>query len=157
MPYAVDPHYYKEKKKKKTPTKSRKSTGFTTALPEHYYSYRNYKSAKTETKKTTTTKKETPKKTTTKKTTTKRTTTPVPKKKPSQSRKTPTPKRKPSSSSSKSSEKPVKIVKTKGGDYNVYKKSSKKAQSFRSAFANARKAGKKTFTWNGKKYTTKVK
>lgn len=28
--------------------------------------------------------------------------------------------------------------------------------SFNSAFASARKAGKKTFTWNGKSYTTKL-
>lgn len=29
--------------------------------------------------------------------------------------------------------------------------------SFKEAFAAARKAGKKTFTWNGKPYTTKLK
>jgi hypothetical protein len=52
---------------------------------------------------------------------------------------------------------PVKTVKTKGGDYNVYKKNSVSAQSFRSAFRAAAKAGKKTFTWKGKKYTTEVK
>lgn len=32
-----------------------------------------------------------------------------------------------------------------------------KAQQFDSAFAAARKAGKSVFTWNGKKYTTKLK
>lgn len=47
--------------------------------------------------------------------------------------------------------------KTKGGNFPVYKKKSAAAGSFRSAFATARKAGKKTFTWNGKRYTTKMK
>ena len=46
-------------------------------------------------------------------------------------------------------------VKTKGGDYKVYGKESKKAGSFRDAFASASKAGKKVFTWNGLKYSTK--
>jgi hypothetical protein len=31
------------------------------------------------------------------------------------------------------------------------------AQQFDSAFAAAKKAGKKEFTWNGKKYNTKLK
>ena len=48
-------------------------------------------------------------------------------------------------------------VKTKGGEYGIYKKKSAAAGSFRSAFAKARAAGKKTFTWDGKKYTTKMK
>ena len=48
-------------------------------------------------------------------------------------------------------------VKTKGGEYGVYKKKSAAAGSFRSAFAKARAAGKKTFTWDGKRYTTKMK
>lgn len=47
--------------------------------------------------------------------------------------------------------------KTKGGTYGIYKKKSAAAGSFRSAFATAKKAGKKTFTWNGKRYTTKTK
>ena len=34
--------------------------------------------------------------------------------------------------------------------------SPKKTPSFGSAFASARKAGKKTFTWKGKSYTTKT-
>jgi hypothetical protein len=34
---------------------------------------------------------------------------------------------------------------------------SSAAKQFDSAFAAARKAGKSTFTWKGKKYTTKVK
>ena len=46
---------------------------------------------------------------------------------------------------------------TKGGTYPVYKKGTDTAQSFKSAFADARKAGKGTFSWNGKSYNTKVK
>jgi hypothetical protein len=46
---------------------------------------------------------------------------------------------------------------TKAGTYPVYKKKSDTAKSFRSAFAEARKSGKKVFTWNGRKYNTKVK
>jgi hypothetical protein len=46
---------------------------------------------------------------------------------------------------------------TKAGTYPIYKKKSDSAKNFRSAFADARKAGKKTFTWQGRKYTTKVK
>jgi len=47
--------------------------------------------------------------------------------------------------------------KTKAGNYPVYSKKSSAAKSFRSAFADARKSGRKTFTWQGRKYTTKVK
>ena len=54
-------------------------------------------------------------------------------------------------------EKPVGVVKTKGGDYPVYRKSSESAKSFRSAFRAARGAKKKVFTWRGRKYTTKLK
>lgn len=43
-------------------------------------------------------------------------------------------------------------VKTKGGDYKVYGKDTKKAKSFRAAYAAS--TGK-TFTWNGKKYASK--
>ena len=50
-----------------------------------------------------------------------------------------------------------KVVKTKGGNYPVYKKRSVTAKSFRTAFADAKKSGYKTFTWNGKKYNTKTK
>ena len=32
-----------------------------------------------------------------------------------------------------------------------------KFETFREAFRDARKSGKKTFMWNGKKYTTKLK
>lgn len=54
-------------------------------------------------------------------------------------------------------ENPVKTVKTKGGDYPVYKKKSISAQSFRQAFRAARQAGKKIFTWRNRKYTTELK
>lgn len=47
--------------------------------------------------------------------------------------------------------------KTAAGNYPVYKKVSAPAQSFRSAFAAARKAGKSVFTWQGRKYSTKTK
>ena len=42
-------------------------------------------------------------------------------------------------------------------DYPTYKSPTKSAASFRTAFAAARKAGKKTFTWEGRKYTTEKK
>ena len=45
-----------------------------------------------------------------------------------------------------------KSVKTKGGDYKVYGKDTKKAKSFRAAYAAS--TGK-TFTWNGKTYKSK--
>ena len=54
----------------------------------------------------------------------------------------------------KAAKKPVSVEKTKGGDYPVYKKESKKAESFRSKFGKASKAGKKTFKWKGRSYTT---
>jgi len=47
--------------------------------------------------------------------------------------------------------------KTKAGNYPVYKKRSSAARSFQTAFADARKSGRKTFTWQKRKYTTKVK
>ena len=51
-----------------------------------------------------------------------------------------------------------KVVTTKSGDqFPVMKKKSTSAQSFRDAFSNARKEGKKVFTWQGRKYSTKVK
>ena len=49
------------------------------------------------------------------------------------------------------------VKKTKAGNYPVYSKKSSAAKSFRSAFADARKSGRKTFTWQGRKYNTKVK
>jgi hypothetical protein len=48
---------------------------------------------------------------------------------------------------SNSKDKAVKTVKTKGGDYNVYKKNSDTAASFREMYANALKAGAGTFKW----------
>jgi hypothetical protein len=50
-----------------------------------------------------------------------------------------------------------KSVRTKGGDYPVFKKGSDESSDFKSAFAAARKAGKDTFTWQGRKYNTKTK
>jgi hypothetical protein len=47
-------------------------------------------------------------------------------------------------------EKPIKKVKTKGGDYPVHHKSSDKAKEFRSAYAKAPKGS--VFTWDGRKY-----
>ena len=46
---------------------------------------------------------------------------------------------------------------TKGGAYASYDKKAKAAKSFRSSFAAAKKAGKKTFTWDGRKYSTATK
>lgn len=46
---------------------------------------------------------------------------------------------------------------TKGGAYASYDKKSKAAGSFRKSFAAASKAGKKTFTWDGRSYSTKKK
>ena len=54
----------------------------------------------------------------------------------------------------KAARKPVSVKKTKAGDYPVYKKESLKAESFRSKFGKASKAGKKTFKWKGRSYTT---
>ena len=51
----------------------------------------------------------------------------------------------------------TKNVATKAGAYPEYKKGSAQGQSFNSAFAAARKSGAKEFTWNGRKYNTKVK
>ena len=49
----------------------------------------------------------------------------------------------------------VGVEKTKGGDYVKYKKDSKPAKSFRSAFKSncAGKGSKDTFTWQGRKYS----
>jgi hypothetical protein len=48
-------------------------------------------------------------------------------------------------------------VKTKGGDFDVYKKKSMAGKNFRSEFSKARKAGKKSFMWDGRSYSTKTK
>lgn len=50
-----------------------------------------------------------------------------------------------------------KKVETKGGSYPVFKKDSINASEFRSAFSAARKAGKTSFSFGGRKYSTKVK
>lgn len=53
-------------------------------------------------------------------------------------------------------------VKTKGGTYDVYDSESKWAQSFRSAFGQARRRGLKSFKWKGvdgktKSFSTRLK
>ena len=48
----------------------------------------------------------------------------------------------------------LKSKKTKGGDYAVYGKESKKAKSFRQAFKESKGAD---FTWDGRKYSGKTK
>ena len=53
--------------------------------------------------------------------------------------------------------KPQSVTTTEGGAFPTYKKKSKAAKSFRKAFAEARSADKKTFMWDGRKYSTKVK
>ena len=42
-------------------------------------------------------------------------------------------------------------------EYKVYAKDSAEAKDFRANFAKARKSGDKDFTWQGRKYTTKLK
>ena len=49
------------------------------------------------------------------------------------------------------------VKSTKGGEYVKYDKKSKAAKSFRSEFAAARKAGKSSFTWDGRSYSTAMK
>jgi hypothetical protein len=58
-----------------------------------------------------------------------------------------TPKTEPSKPAA-STDKPVSVVKTKGGDYNVYAKGSEKAADFRKAYSDA----KGNFEWEGRKY-----
>lgn len=48
-------------------------------------------------------------------------------------------------------------TKTKGGTYPTFKKGSTIANDFKSAFAKARREGKSTFMWDGRKYSTKTK
>ena len=54
----------------------------------------------------------------------------------------------PKTDSKSSSDKPVSVVHTKGGDYNVYAKGSDKAADFRKTYA----AAKGNFEWEGRKY-----
>ena len=49
------------------------------------------------------------------------------------------------------------VTLTEGGAYAAYDKKSKPAGKFRKAFSKAKKAGKKTFKWDGRSYTTKTK
>ena len=59
----------------------------------------------------------------------------------------------------KAKAKPKKMA-SMGSNYKAQEKKLSRAAgaaNFDSAFAKARKAGKKTFTWRGKKYTTKLK
>jgi len=49
-------------------------------------------------------------------------------------------------------DKPVSTVKTKGGNYDVYKKGSATAGEFQSMYGAAKKAGAGTFEWQGRKY-----
>lgn len=62
-----------------------------------------------------------------------------------------------SKSAAKPTRKPASDGRTNPKDYPTYKKSTKSAESFRSATAAAKKAGNKTFTWEGRKYNTKEK
>ena len=56
-----------------------------------------------------------------------------------------------------SPKKTTSVTLTEGGAYPTYKKKSKPAKSFKSAFRAARVAGKDTFMWNDRKYTTELK
>jgi len=49
------------------------------------------------------------------------------------------------------------VTPTAGGAYPTYGKKTRSAKSFKKTFAAARKGGKKTFSWQGRKYTTKLK
>lgn len=51
-------------------------------------------------------------------------------------------------------EDPLKVQRTGGGNYGTYQRGSRTAQSFREAYAAARRAGKDTFTWRNRRYTT---
>lgn len=62
-----------------------------------------------------------------------------------------------SKSVAKPARKPTSDGRTNPKDYPTYKKSTKSAGSFRSATAAAKKAGNKTFTWEGRRYNTKEK
>ena len=48
-------------------------------------------------------------------------------------------------------------VKTKGGNYPVYKKNSSAAKTFRASFKDARSKGLSMFKFQGRKYNTKLK
>jgi len=78
-------------------------------------------------------------------------------KRPAKKRPATTPPNKPSKSRNPTELKRKSYEKTKGGDYPVYKKNSASAKSFRETFRLNRQAGKKTFKWRGRTYTTKLK
>lgn len=63
----------------------------------------------------------------------------------------------PNSSLAANKTSPTGTTNTKGGSYPTYKRGSSESNDFNSAFASARKAGKATFEWNGRSYTTKRK
>jgi len=48
----------------------------------------------------------------------------------------------------------VSVQRTGGGNYGTYQRGSQTAQSFRDAYASAKRAGKDTFTWRNRRYTT---
>ena len=48
----------------------------------------------------------------------------------------------------------VSIQRTGGGNYGTYQRGSQTAASFREAYSNAKRAGKDTFTWRNRRYTT---
>ena len=48
----------------------------------------------------------------------------------------------------------VAIQRTGGGNYGTYQRGSQTAASFREAYSNAKRAGKDTFTWRNRRYTT---
>lgn len=52
---------------------------------------------------------------------------------------------------------PTRSTSTRGGNYPTYSRNSDQAKSFRAAFRAARNAGQKTFTWEGRRYSTAVK
>ena len=48
----------------------------------------------------------------------------------------------------------VSVQRTGGGNYGTYQRGSQTAASFREAYASAKRAGKDTFTWRNRRYTT---
>ena len=51
----------------------------------------------------------------------------------------------------------VGVVTTKGGNFNIFKKNSASAHAFREAFAQAKEAGDRVFTFGGLRYAVKTK
>ena len=48
----------------------------------------------------------------------------------------------------------VSVQRTGGGNYGTYQRGSQTAQSFREAYSRAKRAGRQTFTWRNRRYTT---